>query len=183
MGSERLSHMFAAQDPTYKKTSSSSKHDDQKPSSQHSLSHTSGTQPVSLSNGPKSSPSPMIKHKLKPNSKYQKLIKLCSRQLSYIETTLNAIESLSKSRNNNENEIFLLYRKRLDKVNTDVEHLRNSPAEQDHKHFDPIKNDIDQLMNDLQSYKMNNDDPNSTNTIDSLVGLPLDVSDSENDEE
>jgi hypothetical protein len=30
---------------------------------------------------------------------------------------------------------------------------------------------------------MNNDNPNSTNTIDSLVGLPLDVSDSENDEE
>jgi hypothetical protein len=73
MGSENLSHKFAIKDPTYKENSSSSKHKDEKFSSQHSLSHTSGTQPVSISNGPNSSSSPIIKHKRKPNSKHRKL--------------------------------------------------------------------------------------------------------------
>jgi len=183
MGSEHLSHKFAAQDPAYKENSSSSKHKDEKCTSHHSLFHTPGTQPVSMSNGPKPSSSSIIKHQQKPNSKHRKLIKLHSRQLSHIETTLNAIQSLSKSANNNQNKIFLSNKNRVDKLNKDLEDIRNTPSKQDHIHFDQIKNDIDQLINDLKSYKMDNDNSDSGNTIDNLVGFPLDVSDSENDEE
>jgi hypothetical protein len=174
MGSERLSHLFAIQDPTYKKNSSS----DEKPSSNHSLFHTSGTQPVSISNGPTSSPS--SKSKQKTNSKYKKLIKLYSRQLSHITTTLNAIESLSKSENNHhQTQMLASNRKRVENLSENLENFRNSPSKQDHLHFDPLKADIDQLMNDLKSYKIDNANPDSTNTIDYLVGFPLDASDSE----
>jgi hypothetical protein len=182
MGSEGLSHRFAAQDPTFKENSSSSKDTGKKSSPQHSMCHTSGTQPVSISNGPQSSPSSsLIKHKQKSNPKYTKLFKLYRRQLSHIETSLNAIESLSKSANSDKNQILLSNRKCIDQLNENLEKLYNSPSEHDHIHFDQIKHDIEQLINDLKSYKMNNDDPDSTNTIDHLVGYPLDVSDSEED--
>jgi len=183
MGSESLSHKFATKDPAYKEYSSTSKHKDEKLSSQHSLCHTSGTQPVSMSNGPKSSSSPLIKHQRKPNSKHRKLLKLYSQQLSHIETTINSIESLSKPGNSDENKICLSYKKRADKLNEDLENILNTPSQQDHIHFDQLKTDIDQLINDLKSYKMDNDNSNSSNTIDYLVGFPLDVSDSEDDED
>ena len=177
MGSERLSHMFTMQDPTYKKNS---KHEDEQSSSHHSLSHTSGTQPVSMSNGPKSSPSSsMIKHKLKINPKYKKLIKLYSRQLAHITTTLNAITSLSKSDNT---QILESSKKRADTLRDNLESFRNSPSKQDHIHFDPLKKEIDQLIDDLKSYKVNNSNPDSRNTIDYLIGFPLNASDSENDD-
>lgn len=179
MGSESLSHKFTAKDPTFKESSSSKKHEDTTSSSKNSMSHTSGTQPISLSNGSKSSSSPLIKHQRKPNSKHRSLLKFHSQQLSYISTTLDAIESLSKSNNNNNNQIVISNKERLDKLNKDIENIRNDSSKQNHIHFDQLKDDIDQLINDLKLYKMNNDKPNVTNTIDLLVGLPLDVSDNE----
>jgi hypothetical protein len=180
MGSERLSHLFAIQDPNYKKNSSSTKDDDEKSSSHHSLSHTPGTQPVSISNGPTSS---MIKHKQKMNSKYKKLIKLYNRQLVHIITTLNAIESLSKTDNIHQNQILESNKNRVNKLRDNLENFRNSPSKHDHIHFDPLKKEMDQLINDLKSYKLDNTNPNSRNTIDYLIGFPLDVSDTENDDD
>jgi hypothetical protein len=177
MGSENLSHKFAAKDPTYKEDSS--KYEDKK----SSTSHTSGTHPIHLSNGPRSSSSSIIKHKSKPNSKHRKLLKLYTRQLSHISTTINAIESLSKPVDNNQNKILLSNKKRVEKLNEQLDNIRNDPSKQDHTYFDQVKNDIDQLINDLKSYKMDNDNPDATNTIDYLAGVPLDVSDDENDEE
>ena len=184
MGSEGLSHKFTIQDPTYKENSSSN-HD--KSSSQHSMSHTSGTHPVAVSNGPQSSSSSSstkLKHILKINSKYRKLFKLYTLQLSHIETTINAIESLSKSNNNNEqNKLILLYKNRVNELKETIENLRKTPSEQDHTQFDQIKNDIEQLINDLKMYKIDNDKSDSGNTINSLVSFPLDVSDNDNDDE
>lgn len=184
MGSEHLSHLFAVNDPTFKENSSSSKHKEKESLSQHSMSHTSGTQPVSLSNGPKSSQSPLIKHKRKPNAKHRKLLKLYNRQLCHINTTLNAIESLSELNDKNENEIILSNKKRVEELKQTIEDIRNDYSKQDHIHFDQLKDDIDQLINNLESYKTNNNDkPDLTNTIDYLVGLPLDVSESEDDDD
>jgi hypothetical protein len=183
MGSENLSHKFAIKDPTYKENSSSSKHKDEKFSSQHSLSHTSGTQPVSISNGPNSSSSPIIKHKRKPNSKHRKLLKLYTQQLSHIGTTINSIESLSKPFNSDQHQIFLSSKKRADKLNEDLENIRKTPSKQDHIHFDQLKADIDQIINDLKSYKTDKDNSDLSNTSDYLVGFPLDVSDSEDDQD
>lgn len=186
MGSEGLSHKFTLKDPTYKGNSSSND-DHKKSSSQHSMSHTSGTQPVAVSNGPQSSSSSSstkLKHILKINSKYKKLFKLYTRQLFHIETTINAIESLSKSNNNNEqNQIILSYKNRVNELNETIENLRKTPSELDHTQFDQIKNDIEQLINDLKMYKITNDKPDSGNTINALVGFPLDVSDNDNDDE
>jgi hypothetical protein len=184
MGSENLSHKFAVQDPTYKKYASSSKHEPDESSSHHSMCHTSGTHPVSMSNGPKSSASTSstkLKHILKINPKYQKLFKLYNRQLSHIGTTITAMEALSKSTNNDQHEIISSYRNRVDELNKALENLRNTPHEQDHTKFDQMKNDIDQLINDLKSFKMTKDNSNCWNTVDYLVGFPLDVSDNEND--
>lgn len=184
MGSEGLSHKFAIQDPTYKEYSSSSKDKDENSSSQNSVSHTSGTHPVSISNGPKSSPSSSItKHKRKSNSKYTKLFKLYRQQLYNIETSLNAIESLSRSTDRDKHKILLSTRKRLDKLNETLENLHKSSSAQDHKYFDEIKHDIEQLINDLKSYKMDNSDPDTTNAIDYLVSFSLDVSDNEDNGE
>ena len=178
MGSERLSHMFTALDPTRKKTSSSHKDEDDKSSHQHSFFHTPGTQPVAFSNGPKSSPpsSPIIKHRRKTNSKYKKLIKLYSRQLSHITTTLNAIESLSNTDKIHHNEILQSSRTRANKLREDLDDFSNSPSKQDHVHFDPLKDEIDQLINDLKSYKIDNTNSNSRSAIDYLIGFPLDAS-------
>jgi hypothetical protein len=176
MGSERLSHMFTAEDPTFKGHSSKDKA--KNPSSKHSLSHTSGTQPVSVSNGPKSS-SPIIKTRRKMNSKYKELSKRYAQQLSHLATTLDAIDSITKSTNSDQYEILMSNKKRVDKLNEELEHLRNSPALHDHIHFDQMKHDIEQLTNDLKTHKMNNDNPNAVNAVDALVALPMDNSDSE----
>jgi hypothetical protein len=185
MGSERLSHMFTALDPTRKKQSSPTKGENQKQSSQHSLFHAPGTQPVAFSNGPKSSPpsSPIIKHKRKTNPKYKKLIKLYSEQLSHITTTLNAIESLSKTDNIHHKEMLESSKTRVNKLRDDLEDFSNSPSKQDHVHFDPLKDEIDQLINDLKSYKIDNTNPDSRNAIDHLIGFPLNVSDSDVEDE
>lgn len=175
MGSERLGHLFAQADPAFKQHCSFSKHADH-----HSLSHTSGTQPVFMSNGPGSSPSSssMIKHKINP--KYKKLLKLYHRQLAHVATTLDAIESVSITDHpHHSNPIFLASRKRLIELNETLENFRNSPDKQNQKDFDSLKRDIDHLIHDIQSYKTNN---TSRHTLDHLVGIPLDVSDSDTEE-
>ncbi|CAF0771803.1 unnamed protein product [Rotaria sordida] len=186
MGSEHLSHLFAAKDPAYKDSLSVSKLVDEKSSSHHSLFHTSGTHPVAVSHRKKvssSSLSSIKKSKLKLSSKDKKLLKLYSRQLSHIETTLDAIESLTKSNNSEHIKNLLSYRKRANQLHGDLKNLPHSSSDVDNNDFDQMKIEIEQLINDLKSYKMNNDDPDSKNSIDYLVNFPLDVSDSENDEE
>ncbi|UJR34131.1 hypothetical protein I4U23_021538 [Adineta vaga] len=177
MGSEGLSHKFTAKDPTFKGKIA----EDDKSSSHNSMFHTPGTQPVSLSNG--STSSSTVKIKRKSHSKYTKLYKLYRRQLSHIETTLNAIESLSKSSKNDQNQILFSTRKHVDELNEKLENYRNVRSPEDHKHFDSIKHDIEQLIDDLKFYKMNSNDSDSNNTIDYLVGFPLDVSNSDDDED
>jgi len=73
--------------------------------------------------------------------------------------------------------------KRADKLNEDLENIRKTPSQQDHIHFDQLKADIDQIINDLKSYKTDKDNSDLSNTIDYLVGFPLDVSDSEDDQD
>ena len=177
MGSERLGHLFAQKDPKFKEHCPVTKHEDHKSSSNHSLSHTSGTQPVFMSNGPRSTPSSsIIKHKINP--KYKKLIKLYHRQLAHIATTLNAIESVSIT-DQHSNPIFSASRKRLNELNQTLENFHNSPDKHNQEAFDSLKGNIDQLIHDIQSYKSTN---TSRHTIDHLVGFPLDVSDSDNEE-
>ena len=180
MGSERLSHAFTAEDPTFDKDKSAYANETSSKSS-HSLSHTSGTHPISVSNGPPHSSG--SKHIRKTNSKYRKLIKLYERQLSHISSTLDAIETLAKPGNPHQDTVILLNKQRVNKLKEKLEDFSNDPSKQDYKHFEPLKDDIDQLIDDLKSYKMDNDNPNATHTMDSLVGIPLDVSDSEHDEE
>ena len=178
MGSERLGHMFAQKDPAFKEIASSNTHENQKPLSHHSLSHTSGTQPVCMSNGPSSSSkTPMIKHKINP--KYKKLLKLYHRQLTYISTTLNAIESVSTTDHFHSNPMLISSRQRLDHLYQTLDNFRNSPNKQDQPHFDSLKTDIDQLVDDIKSYKTKH---STSHTLDHLIGFPLDVSDSDNDE-
>ena len=180
MGSERLSHAFTNLDPTYKPNSFDESNTKEP---QESLKHSSGTQPVSVSNGPShSSSSFKVKHKPKTNPKYRKLIKLYNRQLTHITTTLDAIETFSQSENHQENKILSSNKNRVNELKATLDNLHQNPEQQDHLHFEPLKADIDQLIDDLKSYKMNNGIPNTSNTIDHLVGLPIDESDSENDD-
>ncbi|CAF0726033.1 unnamed protein product [Adineta steineri] len=187
MGSESLSHRFLAEDPTYKgKSPYASKSDDKKSASHHSVSHTSGTHPVALSNGPNSSSPPTaskIKHKYKSHPKYKKLYKVYKKQLAHMETTVNAIDSLSKSPSTNQNQMLSSIKKRIDELNGNLDNLNDTPSLQDHIHFDPIKVEIKQLLEDLKSYKLDNKNSNSINAIDHLVGLSLNVSDSDDNEE
>ncbi|CAF1281393.1 unnamed protein product [Rotaria sp. Silwood1] len=185
MGSERLSHMFAAKDPAYKDSSLLSKFEAEKSSSHRSIFHASGTHPVLVGHSKKlsSSLSSIKKLKSKQSSKDKKLLKLYSRQLSHIETSLDAIESLTKSNNTEHIKILLSFRKQLNKLNQDLENLRYSSSEEDNHPFDRIKIEIEQFINDLKSYKINDDDTDSKNSIDYIVNFPLGVSDSENDEE
>lgn len=175
MGSEGLSHRFAAEDPTFH----GKLNEDKKSSSHGSMSHTSGTQPVSVSNGPESSSS-IVKHNHQPNSKYKKFIKLFRRQLSHIETTVNAIDLLSKSSDNQQSELLLSTRDRIQNLYERLENLRNDLSIRDHEHVDSIKHDIQQLIDDLKSYKMNFDNVDS---IDYLVGFPVNISDNDTDED
>ncbi|CAF2530333.1 unnamed protein product [Rotaria sp. Silwood2] len=173
MGSEHLSHLFAAKDPAYKDSSFLSKF------------HANETHPVSADHSKKarSSLSSIKKLKLKHRSEDKKLIKLYSRQLSHIETTVDAIESLSKSKDTEHIKIILSYRKRLTKLNQDFENLRHSLTEENDNNFNRMKIEIEQLINDLKLYKMNNDDSGSKNPIDYVVNFSLDAPNSENDEE
>ncbi|CAF1178376.1 unnamed protein product [Adineta ricciae] len=178
MGSESLSHRFAAKDPTFH----GKLNEDEKSSSHGSMSHTSGTQPVSVSNGSESSSS-IVKHNHKPNSKYRRLIKLFRQQLSHTETTVNAIESLSKSSGDRKNQMLLSTREQIHKLYQRLENLRNDLSIRDHEHVDSIKHDIEHLIDDLKSYKMNFDNEDSINTIDYLVGFPVNISDNDTDDD
>ena len=178
MGSEGLSHRFAAEDPTFH----GKLNEDKKSSSHSSMSHTSGTQPVSVSNGPESSSS-IAKHNNKPNSKYKRFIKLFRRQLSHIKTTVNAIESLSKPSDDQQSQLLLSTRDRIQNLYERLENLRNDLSIRDHEHVDSIKHDIQQLIDDLKSYKMNFDNVDSINTIDYLVGFPVNMSDNDSDKD
>ena len=180
MGSERLAHMFTAKDPTFKGTSSEGKRPEDAMDSHHSMSHTSGTQPVSVSNGPHSPSSSIFKGKRKHNPKYEKLLKLYGRQLTHIGKTLHSIESFShSSADEDKNEFLLSNKKRIEQLNDELESLRHRPTEQDHEEFKQMKNNIDQVIDDLKSYKMHGARTESSTVLDLLVGYPLEVSDSE----
>ena len=174
MGSERLGHMFTAKDPTFKGEVASSKHE--------AMSHTSGTHPVSLSNGPKSLASTKKITRHKPNSKHRKLLKLHARQLAYLETTYQAIESLSKPISNEQHEQLLASKRRLDELKIKNDQLRDSPSVDDHEHFDQIKMEIDELIEEFKLLKLNNPQPDSMTTLDLLFGVPLDASESDDDD-
>lgn len=188
MGSERLGHMFTVKDPTFKEQSSSKNHSKDSSSTHHALSHSSGTQPVSISNGPRSSPTSSsitkVAKKLKPNSKYRKLWKLQSRQISFIGTTLDAIESLSNGMSDAERKDFSLKKDRFNALNERIENVRHSAANQDHQVFDQIKSDIQHLIDDLKSFKTTHHHSNAKSTLDMLFGIPLEASETdENDED
>ena len=180
MGSERLAHMFTAKDPTFKGTSSAAKREEDATTTHHSMSHTSGTQPVSVSNGPHSSSSSIFKGKRKHNPKYEKLLKLHGRQLTHIGKMLHSIESFSHpSAADEKNEFLLSNKKRIEQLNVDLEDLRHRPTDQDHEEFQQMKSRIDQVIDDLKSYKMHGSRTESSTVLDLLVGYPLEVSDSE----
>lgn len=170
MGSENLSHKFTIKDPTFKGESHKADH-----SSHQSSAHTSGTHPVSVSNGPTSSSSSAKKHQLKSNSKYGKLYTLHREQLAHIGTTLDAIESLSTPANAKQTQLLSSAREELDRLNEKLESLRDAPSADDYLQFDWVKRDIDALIDKLKAYKTDSNDCASANTLDCLVGAPLDV--------
>ena len=184
MGSERLSHAFTAKDPTFKgKSALANPHDPADATSHHAMSHTSGTQPVSLSNGPKSSASTKKITRHKPNSKHRKLLKLYAQQLSHLDTTCDAIESLSTSMSVKQQREFLHVKKHLEEVKIRDEQLRSCPSDDDHESFDQMKNDIDQLIEEFKTFKTSNcHHPDAMTPLDLLVGVPVDASESDDDD-
>ena len=81
-----------------------------------------------------------------------------------------------------QDEQFLAYKRHLDELKIKIEQLRHSPSVDEHEHFDQIKKEIDELIEEFKSFKQNNSQSDATTTLDLLFGVPLDASESDDDD-
>jgi hypothetical protein len=80
-------------------------------------------------------------------------------------------------------EQFLIVKQHLEEVKIRDAELRDCPSDDDHKSFDQMKHDIDQLIEEFKIIKSNNDHPvNAMTPLDLLVGIPVDASESDDED-